>query len=158
MKDLYSVLEVSRTASPEVIRAAYRQLAKKYHPDNKETGSHEKLLQLKEAHDVLIDPAKRAVYDAMGHQNGNGRNGHAQQQPGPNGRPVWVNGIGWVIREDAGPYPSEYSGPTPYPQSFPQQYQTPLEEMMRQAAAELGHGFVDNFVETMMNSLRRGRR
>lgn len=63
-KDYYEVLEVSPNASDEIIKAAYKNLIKKYHPDN--TGNikdDEKIIEIKEAYDVLSDPKRRKEYD-----------------------------------------------------------------------------------------------
>lgn len=60
----YDTLNVSRIASPEVIRAAYKALAQKYHPDR--NSSHDAALRMKEinlAYEVLSDPDKRRRYD-----------------------------------------------------------------------------------------------
>jgi curved DNA-binding protein CbpA len=64
--DHYAALGVARDADPEVIRAAYRALAKKYHPDSSVEKSPEALRrfrQINEAHTVLSDSAARARYD-----------------------------------------------------------------------------------------------
>ncbi len=67
-KDYYATLGVSREASPEEIKKAYRRLAKKYHPDvAKDGGSAEKFKEIAEAYEVLSDPQKRAQYDRFGH-------------------------------------------------------------------------------------------
>jgi curved DNA-binding protein len=66
-KDYYKALGVARTASPEDIKKAYRQLARKYHPDlNKETGAEARFKEINEANDVLSDPEKRKAYDELG--------------------------------------------------------------------------------------------
>ncbi len=62
MADLYEVLQVHPAAEPEVIRAAYRTLARKYHPDH--GGDPTRMIALNDAWDVLGDPARRAAYDA----------------------------------------------------------------------------------------------
>ena len=58
----YETLQVSRTASVEVIDASWRELMKAHHPDT-EGGNHESAQALNEAHDVLSDSKKRAAYD-----------------------------------------------------------------------------------------------
>ena len=62
MNDLYEVLQVRRTAEPEVIRAAYRALARKHHPDF--GGKPEHMAAINVAWSVLGDPTGRAAYDA----------------------------------------------------------------------------------------------
>ncbi|HQT26124.1 MAG TPA: DnaJ domain-containing protein, partial [Burkholderiales bacterium] len=66
-ESLYDVLEVSRTASPEVIRAAYKSLVQRYHPDkNPDNPEAENLLKLiNNAYETLSDPETRASYDLM---------------------------------------------------------------------------------------------
>lgn len=77
-KDYYEVLGVSKTASDEEIKRAFRKLAKQYHPDiNKEPGAEEKFKEIGEAYAVLSDPQKRSQYDQFGHAafDGNGAGG-----------------------------------------------------------------------------------
>jgi curved DNA-binding protein CbpA len=62
--DHYEVLQVARTAEPVVIRAAFRALARKYHPDS--GGSANVMKAINEAWAVLGDAARRAAYDAAG--------------------------------------------------------------------------------------------
>ncbi|HVN66343.1 MAG TPA: molecular chaperone DnaJ [Methanomicrobiales archaeon] len=68
-RDYYEVLGVPRNASEEDIKKAFRQLARKYHPDlnpgNKE--SEEKFKEVNEAFQVLSDPTKKGQYDQFGH-------------------------------------------------------------------------------------------
>ncbi|MCL0075456.1 DnaJ domain-containing protein [Dehalococcoidia bacterium] len=62
--DYYAVLQVHPQADREVIGAAYRRLAAKYHPDvNPSPDAADKMKQLNEAYEVLSDPARRAAYD-----------------------------------------------------------------------------------------------
>jgi curved DNA-binding protein len=66
-EDFYEVLGVPRTADTKQIRRAYRDLARKYHPDvNKDPGADERFKRISEAHHVLTDPELRAQYDRFG--------------------------------------------------------------------------------------------
>ncbi len=67
-RDYYDVLGVSRDATPEQIKKAYRGLARKYHPDvNPGNKDSERLFkEAQEAYDILSDPEKRAMYDQYG--------------------------------------------------------------------------------------------
>ncbi|MFA5415862.1 MAG: molecular chaperone DnaJ [Methanoregula sp.] len=67
--DYYDTLGVSRSADEKEIIKAYRNLARKYHPDVcKEPGAEEKFKEINEAYSVLSDHEKRAQYDNMGHE------------------------------------------------------------------------------------------
>jgi len=66
-KDYYKILGVSRDASQEEIKRAYRKLAHKYHPDvSKEPDAEAKFKEMKEAYEALGDPEKRKTYDQLG--------------------------------------------------------------------------------------------
>lgn len=63
-EDYYEILQVHFRAEPEVIEAAYKKLAQKYHPDvNKSSIAAERMKKINTAHDILRDPAKRRDYD-----------------------------------------------------------------------------------------------
>ncbi len=71
--DYYKILGVSRNATQEEIRRAYRKRARKFHPDvNKEEGAEAEFKKVNEAHEVLRDPEKRKLYDAYGKDWQNG--------------------------------------------------------------------------------------
>jgi DnaJ-class molecular chaperone len=68
-KDYYQVLGVSKNATEKEIKAAYRKLARKWHPDanpNDKEAAEEKFKEIQEAYEVLGDPEKRKKYDALG--------------------------------------------------------------------------------------------
>jgi len=66
-KDYYKILGISKEATKEEIKKAYKKLAKKYHPDlNKEQGSAEKFKEINEAAAILGDDQKRQQYDQFG--------------------------------------------------------------------------------------------
>ena len=67
-RDYYEVLGVSKNATPDEIKKAYRKLAMKYHPDvNKDPGAEDKFKEINEAYEVLSDEQKRQTYDQFGH-------------------------------------------------------------------------------------------
>jgi len=76
-RDYYEVLGVEKTADDAALKKAYRQLAKKYHPDvnpgDKEAEA--KFKEINEAYEVLSDSQKRAAYDRFGHEGMNGAAG-----------------------------------------------------------------------------------
>lgn len=67
-RDYYEVLGISKGASDDEIKKAYRKMAKKYHPDvNKDPKAEEKFKEVNEAYEVLSDPQKKSTYDQFGH-------------------------------------------------------------------------------------------
>jgi len=77
--DYYEILGISKTATGKDIKAAYRKLARKYHPDlnPNDEQAHKKFQQLNEANEVLSDPDKRKKYDQYGE---NWQHGEAYEQ------------------------------------------------------------------------------
>ncbi len=67
-KDYYKTLGVSKTATEKEVKAAYRKLARKHHPDVNpgDKGAEAKFKEINEAYEVLGDPAKRKKYDELG--------------------------------------------------------------------------------------------
>lgn len=75
-RDYYEVLGVSRNASEDELKSAFRRLARKYHPDvNGAPDAEEKFKEINEAYGVLSDQEKRAAYDRFGHDAVKGANG-----------------------------------------------------------------------------------
>jgi curved DNA-binding protein len=101
-KDYYETLGVARGAEADVIKRAYRKLARKYHPDvSKEKNAENKFKEVSEAYEVLRDAEKRAAYDQLGRDFRNGQQFRPPpdwgqrfgQQPGAGQRFSDVNGF-----------------------------------------------------------------
>jgi len=71
-RDYYEILGISKSASADEIKKAYRNLALKYHPDrvtaDKKKEAEERFKEISEAYEVLMDPQKKATYDQYGHE------------------------------------------------------------------------------------------
>jgi len=75
-RDYYEILGLGRGASPEEIKGAFRNLARKYHPDvSQELDAEERFKEINEAYAVLSDDQKRSAYDRYGHAGLNGVGG-----------------------------------------------------------------------------------
>ncbi len=67
-RDYYEVLGVHRSCTEDELKAAYRRLAKQYHPDvSRDPGAEDRFKEVNEAYEVLCDGEKRAAYDRFGH-------------------------------------------------------------------------------------------
>ena len=81
-RDYYEVLGVSKTASDDEIKKAYKKKAIQYHPDRNpdDKDAEAKFKEAAEAYDVLRDPNKRARYDQFGHEGLNGAGGFGDRK------------------------------------------------------------------------------
>ena len=93
-RDYYEVLGVSKTASDDEIKKAYRKLAIKYHPDRNpgDKEAEAKFKEINEAHEVLSDKQKRARYDQFGHAGVGGASGFGGASGNPFGGGFNYNG------------------------------------------------------------------
>src|SRR2546421_2572184 len=82
-RDYYEVLGVGREAGDQEIKGAYRELAKRYHPDRNpdDPAAEEKFKEASEAYSILSDSQKRAAYDRFGHAGVQGAAGGAPFNP-----------------------------------------------------------------------------
>ena len=101
-QDFYKTLGISRTASADEIKSAYRKLARKYHPDvNKDSDAQERFSAIQEAYSVLSDVKKRKLYDQFGHAGAAGAaaspGGGYAQGTGPGGFAVDLDDLGDVF-------------------------------------------------------------
>jgi DnaJ-class molecular chaperone len=99
-KDYYKILGVSRSATDDELKKAYRKLALKYHPDkNKAKGAEDKFKEIGEAYDVLSDPRKRQIYDQCGEEGLKGGMGGGHSG-GSNGVPNGFDGFTYSYHGD----------------------------------------------------------
>jgi len=75
-RDYYEILGVDRSASQDDLKSAFRNMARKYHPDvNSDPGAEQNFKEINEAYGILSDPDKRAAYDRYGHAGVDNMNG-----------------------------------------------------------------------------------
>ena len=114
-KDYYQIMGLSKSASKDEIKRAYKKLARKYHPDvSKEKNAEEKFKELGEAYEVLKDPEKRTAYDQLGK---NWKNEQGFTPP-----PGWDAGFEFSGGDFTGGNASEFSDF--FESLFGRQYQT----------------------------------
>jgi DnaJ-class molecular chaperone len=159
VKNYYLILEVSSTASVDVIKASGRALSARYHPDKKETADVKKYHAVREALEVLLDPVKRAAHDyALANPRARAEQQYQEAQHpmnGQTGRMAWQNGAGFVfVPDEAGPFPSDRPYPNPA-SAYPMAYPDEMERQAKEAARDLAHDIVDQLLNNMLN---RGRR
>jgi DnaJ-class molecular chaperone len=97
-KDYYQTLGVAKTATAKELKAAYRKLARKHHPDVNpgDKAAESKFKEINEAYEVLGDPEKRKKYDELG------ANWRAYEQAGPGAGAAGPFGGGWNANPGAG--------------------------------------------------------
>lgn len=100
-RDYYEILGVSKSATPEEMKKAYRKLALEWHPDrNKSVNAHDKFKEINEAYEVLSDAKKRQTYDQFG---------HSAFQPGMGGGAAGQGPFGGAGGYPQGPFTYYYS-------------------------------------------------
>ena len=92
MSDLYAALGVSRSASHDEIRSAYKSLSLQHHPD-RPGGNEETFKKIQEAHEVLSDEGRRRTYDMTGSVNGSGNGSMSSDGGGAPGFGMAAGGI-----------------------------------------------------------------
>ena len=102
-RDYYDVLGVSRGASQDEIKKAFRKAAVKHHPD-RESGDESKFKEVSEAYEVLSDESKRTAYDQYGHAAG------AANAGGPGGQNPFAGGFGGAEGFDFGNIHFDFGG------------------------------------------------
>lgn len=105
-RDFYEVLGVTKSATADELKRAYRKLALEWHPDrNKSPEAHDKFKEINEAYEVLSDPQKRQTYDQFG---------HAAFQPGAGGFGGGQGPFGGGFRQGPFTYSYSSSGGNPF--------------------------------------------
>lgn len=111
--DYYSILGLTKNASADDIKKAYRKLARKYHPDLNpdDVQAHQRFQQINEANEVLSDPEKRKKYDEYGENWKHAEEYEkARQQQSQNGGFAGFEGFGGFGGGDTGSYSYSFSG------------------------------------------------
>ena len=114
-EDYYEILQIHPSAEPEIIEAAYRKLAQKYHPDaNKDPAAGERMKKINLAHEVLSNPEKRKRYDSEWFRKGSVTGKSSLPKPKPVVDPEYIyfkdvepgetQTASFAIRNAGGPY------------------------------------------------------
>lgn len=139
MKNYYAVLEVSESASPEMIKAAYRLLITRYHPDNQTTGNEVLAKGITEAYNVLRDEQRKQVHDA-----------DLADDRRRNMRPQYPRGTA--------PMPDPFFGRVDNPNAYPDAYND-LGEVARDvlfdASVEIGNACIDTLLRSVSPFARK---
>ncbi|HWG59647.1 MAG TPA: molecular chaperone DnaJ [Candidatus Acidoferrales bacterium] len=157
-QDYYELLGVSRKSSVKDIRAAYRKLARKYHPDLNpgDKSAEDKFKQIQEAYEVLSDPKKRQMYDQFGFN-----------APGPGGGPPSGGGHGPTpedIHFDFGGFdfgggaPSQGGGGTSFRDLFSQFFRgagAARAAQEREPGSDLEYQIDISFAEAMRGAVKK---
>lgn len=141
-RDYYEILGVPRTATPKEVKAAFRKLARKHHPDLNpgDPEAERRFKEVNQAHEVISDPEKRRKYDEFGRDWQRYEQWEAAGRPGPS-----PFGGG-------GPAPA---GGVPFAAGGPQvEYRTVSPEEMEQM---FGSGDLPDFIQEMFGSAAAGR-
>jgi len=162
-RDYYETLGVSKTATEDEIRTAFRKLARKYHPDvakDKKT-AEEKFKQINEAYEVLSDPEKRRKYDELG-ANWNQPGGGFQPPPNWGGAQQPGGGFQWAGGENGGGVEFEFGG-TGFSDFFEQFFgggrgRSAFGGFQRGATAERGHDVEADIMVTLEEALNGSTR
>ena len=125
-RDYYDVLGVSKSATPDEIKKAYRKLAQKYHPDKNpgDKAAENQFKDVNEANEVLSDPEKRQAYDRFGHAGPRGAFPGSGFPGGPGGPPIDPAMAEELFRNMGGgnfDFNNLFGGPGGRPRGRPQQ-------------------------------------
>jgi DnaJ-class molecular chaperone len=127
MKTLYDTLEIAETASPDVLAASHKALARRFHPDNAATGDIQRFRQVQAAWERLKDPASRHEYDRYL------ENARAEQARNADHHPVPALPIDEIVVRFAGDQLRERLGHIPGVREFIGAYEQPVRAAVRDA-------------------------